>query len=366
MSSVTRLAGESIRRGAETAIHELNQAGGVRGRLLHLVVKDHRCIPARGIDNLLELAELPNLVAVIGGVHTPVAMAELPTIHEHGIIYLGPWAAGTGVVQNDYHPNCVFRVSVCDEYAGEYLVRHATERGFRRLGLLLELTAWGRSNDRALRRAADQLGADIGATEWFNWAVDDLTTSLELMINAGCDAIIFVGNVPEGMTAVRSMAGIPLARRLPIVSHWGITAGDFYGDAAHEFAAIDLTFLQTFSFHEPPFPDRARRFREAYAERFPAGPDYSSAPAAVGMAHSYDLVRLLAKAIDLAGSWERGSVRDALERLPTFPGLIRDYAPAFTPQRHDALDIGDLQMAFFGAEGCVMPFRTDQTTSRQH
>jgi branched-chain amino acid transport system substrate-binding protein len=43
---------------------------------------------------------MKNLVAVVGGLHTPVALAELNKIHEHGIIYLDPWAACTHIVEN--------------------------------------------------------------------------------------------------------------------------------------------------------------------------------------------------------------------------------------------------------------------------
>ncbi len=70
-------------------------------------------------------AAMSNVVAILGGIHTPVAMDELKTIHELQMIYLGPWAAGTPVVKNGHSPNYVFRVSVRDEYAGAFLVGSA-------------------------------------------------------------------------------------------------------------------------------------------------------------------------------------------------------------------------------------------------
>jgi branched-chain amino acid transport system substrate-binding protein len=38
-------------------------------------------------------------------------------------------------------------------------------------------------------------------------------------------------------------------------------------------------------------------------------------------------------------------VRDALERLEPHDGLVKRYAPAFTPERHDALLAEDYMMA---------------------
>lgn len=74
MSSSSAQAGEAIRRGALLAIEEINASGGVLGRPLELVVRDHRGNPARGLDNMLEFADMPGLLAVIGGLHTPVAL----------------------------------------------------------------------------------------------------------------------------------------------------------------------------------------------------------------------------------------------------------------------------------------------------
>lgn len=51
-------AGEAIRRGIVLAIDEINGAGSVLGRRLELVVRDYRGNPARGIDNIEELATL--------------------------------------------------------------------------------------------------------------------------------------------------------------------------------------------------------------------------------------------------------------------------------------------------------------------
>ena len=137
MSAGAAEGGLSIQRGAEIAIAEINEGGGVLGRPLQLKIKDHRGNPVRGANNIKSYAAMDNLVAVLGGVHTPVAMHELPLIHQHKIIYLGPWAAGTPVVKNGYQPNYVFRVSIRDEFAGAFLVQKALQKGYRKVALAL-------------------------------------------------------------------------------------------------------------------------------------------------------------------------------------------------------------------------------------
>ena len=144
MTSGSAQSGLAIRRGVVLALDEINAAGGLLGRPVELIVRDHRGNPDRGVDNIVEFAEMSDVLAVVGGLHTPVALRELKTIHDQQMIYLGPWAAGTPIVQNEYSPNFVFRVSVRDEYAGGFLVDRALERGLSKIGLLLERTGWGR------------------------------------------------------------------------------------------------------------------------------------------------------------------------------------------------------------------------------
>lgn len=355
MSSGGAQSGEAIRRGAELAIAEINQRGGVLGRPFQLDVRDHRGNPARGKDNIEELAAVEGLVAVIGGIHTPVALAELELIHKHRILYLGAWAAGTTIVENGYEPNYVFRVSVRDELAGRYLMNAAEARGYRKPGLLLERTGWGRSNERAFKTAAQDLGLTIAGIEWFNRGGKNLDRQLRTLRAAGADVVMLVAGSPEGAVAVRSAAALAPDDRPPIISHWGVTAGNFLDLAEDYVTQVDLVFLQTYSFLSPKVPERAEGFLQAYFDRFSDVRSPAEIRSPVGTAHAYDLVHLLAMAIERAGSIERPAVRDALERLPRYQGLVKDYRRPFTPERHDALTAEDFSLARYLPNGTIEP-----------
>lgn len=360
LSSGSAESGESIRRGIVLAINKINNTGGVLGRSLKLVSLDHRGNPARGIDNIKTFAQKENLVAVVGGLHTPVALAELEIIHRERIIYLGPWAAGTPIIDNGFHPNYAFRVSVRDEYAGGFLVKEAIRSGFRHLGFLLEQTSWGRSNHRAMATALKANGLEPVGIQWFLWGVKDLKNQINHLREAGAEVIMLVANAPEGIAAVGSMAALPKNHRLPMMSHWGITGGVFFQKANKNLPKVDLQFLQTFSFVDPPFPGRARRLFDAYQKEFPETRTAFDIFSPVGTAHVYDLIHILKLAIEKAETIDRPAVRDALETLKEYQGLVRNYRPPFTAKNHDALDSNDFRMAIYNDKGYIIPITGDQ------
>lgn len=348
-------SGQAIKRGILIAMHEINRAGGVLGRQLKLVEKDNRGMPARGVDNLVDLSRMEDLVAVVGGLNTPVALAQLKAIHKERVIYLGPWAAGTPIVDNGHKPNFVFRVSARDEYAGGFLVRKALERGLDKPGLLLWRTGWGRSNHKAMTAAMARYNMEPAGVEWFNTSQRSMADEIDRLVRAGANAIILVANAPEGLTAIRNMAALPDAKRVPIISHWGITGAEIVQKDPQAFKDVDLTFLQTYSFLEPHSPDIARRVATAYCKHFGACGPVTEIFSPVGTAHAYDLIHLLKRAIEAAGSTERGAVRNALERLDRYDGLVRTYNPPFTPTRHDALDESDFRLSRYDEQGAIIP-----------
>jgi len=355
MSSGSARSGDAIRRGIVLAMDDINRRGGVLGRPLALVVRDHRGNPARGLDNMAEFAEMKDLVAVVGGLHTPVALAELPFIHKNHIIYLDPWAAGTPVVENGYRPNYVFRVSVRDEYAGGFLIERAVSGGHKKVALLLEQTGWGRSNERSMTSALEARGLKPVTVQWFHWGTRDMTPQIRAALDAGADVILLVANAPEGAAAVTNMAALPRDRRIPIISHWGITGGDFCKQVCRSLQRVDLRFLQTYSFLDPPFPERAKKVLAAYRRKFPPCQSAEDIFAPAGTAHAWDLIHLLARAVEKAGTLDRPAIRNAMEHLDPYPGLVRNYNPAFTPERHDALTAEDFRLARYNNRGIIVP-----------
>lgn len=351
----TSTSAQAIQQGIEVAIDEINAAGGVLGgRKLALVARDNRALPAIGVENLRELAAMPDLVGVFGGKFSPVYLEWLPLAHELGVLILDPWGSADPITENAYHPSYSFRLSLKDAWAAPAMLKFARkERGAARVGILLPNTGWGRSNRSALAGAAAAAGVSIVGEQWYNWGDQSLIEQYRNLRTAGAQAIILVANEVEGSLLVREIAGLPRSQRLPVISHWGVTGGAFAELAGPALDQVDFAVIQTFSFISRNTPPTRRVLAALKARYAIAGAAQVRSP--VGVAHAYDLTHLLARAIAQAGSTDRAKVRDTMEKLPPYTGLVRRYERPFTPARHDALSPEQVFMARYTAQDVLVP-----------
>ncbi|MFZ5774927.1 MAG: ABC transporter substrate-binding protein [Thermodesulfobacteriota bacterium] len=351
----TSTSDDAIRMGILTAIQEINAAGGVLGgRPLELVIKDHRSVPARGVKNIEEFAEIPELVAVVGGKFSPVLQEEVPILHEKKVIMLDAWGAADNIVDNGRNPNFCFRLSLKDSWAIQSMLAHAAGKKAHRIGVLLPTTGWGRSCEKAIKNyLANHSEMSVTTTQWYMWGDKSLLDKYEAALSTGSEAILLVANEAEGSILVKEVAALPPDKRLPIISHWGVTGGNFVKMTGEAIQQLDFSVVQTYSFFDNRRQPQLARFYKTAGELFGIKRP-EDIPSPVGMAHAYDLTHILALAVSKAGTTDRSKVRDALEQVRNHEGLIKFYPQPFTPDRHEALQPEDLFMGSFRSDGAIL------------
>jgi ABC-type branched-subunit amino acid transport system substrate-binding protein len=341
--------GGAIFRGIQLAIEEINAKGGVLGAPLRLIARDNGANAHIGRRNVAHFANLPGLLAVVGGMHTAVIVEELDDIHRLKLPYLIPWAAGQTLTAHEYRPSYTFRVSINDRDVAPFLLERALKVGGH-VSILLERSAWGRSSEAALLPLLQQLPAGRAEIEWINVADPGIAARIAALANGNTHALLLVTNAAESRVIVNAMAQQP--KPLPIFAHWGLTGADFWGQTQTALRTVDLRFVQTALMDDHANP-RLKHFTASYRTRFGLDGD-TPIPSPLGSANAYDLTHLLARAVARAKTTERAAIRNALESLPNHAGVLREYAPAFSPKRHDALDRGTLRLARFDEGGRIV------------
>ena len=367
--SLAKASGDSIEAGIRAALADFG--GTVHGRPVELVLSNHRGNSKRALRAIETFQDDPDALAMFCGMHSPPILAHRDYINANQILLMNPWAAAGPITRPPAtDENWIFRLSVDDTNAGTFIAREAVARGVRKPVLFLEETGWGRSNYRSMTKAFETALGEMPQVEWFDWGVPEAELSILVRhaIEGGGDAVVFVGNAPEGADFISVMAALPQSERLPVFSHWGITGGTLKVDQ-DTLDRVDLLFIQTDCAVAESKP--GERCWTAFERARDAGllgdittPSQLAAP--TGFVHAYDLTSILLQAIadtELTGdiAADRAAVRATLTALRTpVEGLIRTYEQPFRPytvegsDAHEALGINDYTLARFAAGGAVV------------
>ena len=344
LSGQSALAGESISRGVQVAIDEINAKGGVLGgRKLELVRRDDEANPAKGVVAARELIYKEKVAVIIGGLDTPVSMAIVPLVNQAKIPFMGPWAAGTPITKNGGNPNYVFRVSAVDEIVDIGMVDYAQKTfNTSKFGLIMVNNPWGESNEKGLVAALSAKGMKPVGSEKFEGHDVDVVPQLTRLKAAGADTLFMVGNVGPSAQVVKSLDR--MGWKVPVVSHWGPAGGRFTELAGPN--AKNVHFVQTYSFFGKQSPV-GEKVIAALKAKYPDIKGPENITPAVGVANAYDAMQLTALAIERAGSTDGDAIRQGFYKIDAYDGLIKQYKQPFTPTVHDALSETDYVWAQF-------------------
>ncbi len=151
--------GRGMRTGVEAFIRSVNDAGGIRGRRLRLLVLDdaYQAEPVR--DNMARLLERENVLAVIGNVGTPGATVAVPMANERKTLLFGAFS-GADVLRKTPPDRYVinFRASYAEETG--VMVRGLLRRGIKpqQIAFFTQKDAYGDSGYLGAVRALEEVG----------------------------------------------------------------------------------------------------------------------------------------------------------------------------------------------------------------
>jgi branched-chain amino acid transport system substrate-binding protein len=108
--------GNQMRLGIETAFNLANDADGINGRQVKLVVADDGYEPTRTTDTMKQLFEKQQVFGFVGNVGTPTAVVALPYALEHHALFFGAFT-GADLLRRDPPDRYVFnyRASYAEE-----------------------------------------------------------------------------------------------------------------------------------------------------------------------------------------------------------------------------------------------------------
>jgi ABC-type branched-subunit amino acid transport system substrate-binding protein len=293
--------GTSMKKGAEVALAEINNMGGIDGKRIEVVFEDDRLNPTDAISAVRKLLEVDKVPVVIGSSSSTITLSILPLVQELGAILMN--SVSTAPSLRDYS-GTYFGLMPTDEAQGLEWVNFARDIEEMSAAVMYINNDYGIGVKEAFAKEFAAAGGNLLIAEPHDVGKADFRTEL-LKVKAKDPKLVFiVSHVKEGSIVFKQ------ARELGMEVQW-------VGDVALESkevidlagpAAEGLICLRVGSKQTQEYEQFAEAFRSLHNEEPTIWSDFA-----------YDTMWLAAKAVAEVGT-DPQAIRDYLWNVKEYPG----------------------------------------------
>jgi len=327
--------GVTAQIGALAAIDEINETGGVGGRMLVASVCDDESDTAKNVACMNRFVE-EGVAAVVGPLTTPQSLAVSPIAAEEGVITM---AHGTGMILTNPINPYLFRVVPSIETIVHFYMDWVLDQGYQRAAILADSSPYGQDVTRIQSEILEEAGVEIVATEQYDVGDTDLSSQLTRIRAANPDVILHDATVQGAAVAARNRVALGLDS-IPMIGATGFQNDAFIGLAGEAGDGLILGGWKIAVIDEIDNSDVLYSAIQDYISAWPG--DVDRRPDPFG-ALAWDAVHALAAAFANSDPEDAESVAAALERMDALVGATGIYK--WGPDDHDGGSADGLVMS---------------------
>jgi branched-chain amino acid transport system substrate-binding protein len=295
-------------------VNRINQAGGINGRQLQLIVYDDGGDANRARTFATRLVEDDRVVAMVGGTTTGTTMAMRPVFEDARIPFIS-LAGGIEIV--DPVSPYTFKTPHTDRMACEKIFADIRARGMSRVGMISGTDGFSQSMRGQCQRVAGAAGITIVADEQYGPRDSDMTPQLTRIRNTqGVEAVVNAGFGQGPAIVTRGYAQLGI--RLPLYQSHGVASREFINLATPQSAeGVRLPAAALLVAEQLPQNDPQRQVLVDYKTSFER--EFNQPVSTFG-GHAYDGLMILVDSIRRANSTDGTRLRDAIRGTRGFVG----------------------------------------------
>lgn len=300
--------GKSAYNGVLMAASEMNQAGGINGRQIDVVIEDDRGSPETAARLTAKLIDEDKVIAIIAGGTSGNSRAAAPKAQASHVPLITPSSTDPAVTQTgDY----IFRACFVDSFQGEVMASFAFKTlKAQKAAIIFDFNSpYGRGLSEYFELSFSKLGGRIVSKQSYTQGDADFKGQLSSIRSAEPDVIYIPGYYGDVALIAKQARLVGLTQ--PLLGADGWDAPELWqlgGDA------LNGSYISTHYSIDDPSP-AIQTFVEGYKQRY--GNLLPDAHAAL----AYDAARLLFDAVTRAGTGDSAKLRDALAQTKNFGGV---------------------------------------------
>src|SRR6478609_4007508 len=171
--------GQHARWGAEMAVAEANDKGGVNGRKIEIDFQDNRCNPAEAVKSVTQMLASKKYAAIFDGLCSSAALAIMPLIERAKVPFVVANASATSIAEKSGEGGnkWTFKVNPTDGSMLDALAAWLNkENKLDNIAFLGEDTDYGRAGSSGMEAALAKYGKKLVMTEYSQKGATDFTS----------------------------------------------------------------------------------------------------------------------------------------------------------------------------------------------
>jgi branched-chain amino acid transport system substrate-binding protein len=314
LSGGQAVLGEAIKNGVTMAVEEFGKTVTAYGFRFVYEPYDDQATPTVGTSNANRIINDPDVLGVVGHLNSGVAIPSSEVYAKVGLAAVSPANTNAKVTDRKSTVNIMSRICGRDDVQGPAGAEFAVSKGWKKMYILNDKTAYGQGIADAFSKRAKALGATVVVETGFDSKDTDFSSVLNRAVADKPDVIYF--------GAIYDQAGLLIkqAKQKGITS--ALLGGDGWdGSDLQKLAGpenMKNVFFTTTSAPVSALP-AAKRFGDKYKAKFGKDPEGYSA-------YGYDAARVVIQGISSAIKGANGAkpTREAVAkaiRLVKFNGI---------------------------------------------
>lgn len=312
----TAQAGQAALNGAQIAVNQLNEAGGVLGRQLEIVSYDDKSSPEEAVKAATKLVQVDKVNAIFGSLHSANVQAAGPVIEESKTICV---AGGTSPTWLEQGYTYLFRSISNSSVSAKQLAKYADSQNLRKIALFTSNSEYGTSGSDAFRDACAGYDIEFVASETMTDGDRDFTGQFA-KINAAAPDAVFVWCLGDDLGAVTKQlrqSGFDG----PILGSESYTLPEILENAGD--TANGVAFAAQYIVYSDP-NDAEDELMKNFLERYIA--EFGGSPESDNAFRAYDGVMMIAEAMENSQSDSGEALRDAYNNIDGHVGLAGTFS----------------------------------------
>lgn len=312
------------RKTLELLAKQVNEAGGINGRKVELIVEDNQSTEDGAAKAMNEMVS-KKVDIVLGASRTGPSLAMRP-VAESSKTPMISLAANAKIVKD---ATWVFKTAQNDAVVLQNIVDHAKTKGWKTIGLLRDSSGYGEGVAETLTELGKPEGISVVKVEKFAPDATDFTAQMINIRNAKADMNLIWGIPPAAGLAQKAYRQLNITA--PVVQSHGIGNQVFLDTAAGSadglVAPLGRLLVADQLADSDPQKAVLTKFLADYQQAYNEKPSTFAG-------HAYDAFQLAMDAFKAVGT-DKQKVRDHLEQVDGFVGITGVYK--MTPQDHSGL-----------------------------